>query len=167
MEIIFKRKSIRNYSNKKVEGEKIEKILRAAMQAPTAGNQQEWEFIVVDDKEVLHSLANVSPYSTFLKNAPLAIIVLGNKNRMIYPENWEQDLGAACQNILLEATYLNLGSVWLGVAPLVERMNFIKNLFSLPENLIPFSIIGIGYPAKEINSNNNRFDLTKVHFNKI
>lgn len=69
MEIIFKRKSLRNYLNKKVENEKIEKILRAAMQASTAGNQQEWEFIVIDDKEILHSLANISPYSSFLKNA--------------------------------------------------------------------------------------------------
>ena len=53
----------------KVENEKIEKILRAAMQASTAGNQQEWEFIVIDDKEIPHSLANISPYSSFLKNA--------------------------------------------------------------------------------------------------
>lgn len=167
MEAIFKRKSIRKYLDKSIESYKLEKILRAAMQAPSAGNQQEWEFIVVDDKELLKTLANASPYSGCLKNTPLAIIVLGNKDRMIYPENWEQDLGAVCQNILLEATQLDLGGVWLGVAPLEERIAFIKTTFLLPDNIVPFSIIGIGYPQQKLQNNIDRFDISKIHYNKF
>lgn len=98
MKEIFERVSVRKFTNDKVEEEKIEKILRAAMQAPSAGNQQPWEFIVVENKETLAKLANMSPYSKFIAEAPTSIVVLCNNEKLIYPENWMQDLGAATQN---------------------------------------------------------------------
>lgn len=165
MENIFKRRSIRKYKDVKVEDEKIEKLLRAAMQAPSAGNQQPWEFIVIQNKEKLLQLSNLSIYAKPLESAPLAIIVLANKDRMRFSENWEQDLGAATQNILLEAVELDLGSVWLGVAPGEERMNFIKEMFNLNENIKPYSVIAVGYPMEdEENKFIDRFDETRVHY---
>lgn len=165
MENIFIRRSIRKYQDKSIEKEKIEKLLRAAMQAPSAGNQQPWEFLVVEKKETLGKLSEISPYATMLKEAPLAIIVLSNEERMKFPEYWQQDLGATTQNILLEAMELGLGSVWLGVAPLKDREEFIKNIFNLPQNITPFNIIVLGYPKEpQVNKFVDRYEADRVHF---
>lgn len=168
MNSIFTRRSVRTFLERDVEDEKIEKILKAAMQAPSAGNQQPWEFIVVKGKENLLNLSKYNPYAASLKNANVGIIVLGDQNRMMLPEHWQQDLGAATQNILLEATELGLGSVWYGTAPDKSRMKYIQDLYDLKENLLPYSVIAIGYP-KNSNANSfvDRFDETRIHyFNK-
>ena len=149
MNAIFNRSSIRKYQSKVVEKEKIEKILRAAMQAPSAGNQQPWEFIVVQDKAELRKLAEASPNGAMTAEAPLAIVVLGNTTFMKYPCFWEQDLGACTQNILVEACELGLGSVWIGIAPIDEKMLAIKEQFNLTDEKLPYSLIAIGYPAEE------------------
>ena len=88
MEVIFNRRSIRRYKKQAVEEEKIEKILRAAMQAPSAANQQPWEFIVVRDKDNLKKLSEISAYSKMVAEAPLAIVVLGNEDRMRLQHHW-------------------------------------------------------------------------------
>lgn len=164
MKEIFTRRSIRNYTDKIVEDEKIEKLLRAAMQAPSSTNQQAWEFIVVKDKERLENLAKTSLYGGPIAKAPLAIVVLGNEDNMRYPGNWEQDLGAATQNLLLEAVSLNLGAVWIGIAPVEERIENVRNLFTLPLTVKPYCVIAIGYPAKgQENKFIDRYDASKVH----
>lgn len=167
MDIIFNRRSIRKYQDKAVEQEKIDKILRAAMQAPSAVNQQPWEFIVVQNKDTLAKLAGISPYSKMVADAPLAIVVLANEDRMSMRHHWEQDLAAATQNILLEAVYLGLGAVWLGVAPTEERMDEVRNIFGLSKKLRPFCVISIGYPAVgQENKFVDRYDPSKVHYEK-
>ena len=123
MNSIFNRRSVRKYLLKSIEPEKTEKLIRAAMQAPSAGNQQPWEFIIVREKECLEKLSEVSQYSGLVKNAPLAIVMLVNKECLKYPDYWEQDLSAAAQNILLEAVEIGLGAVWLGIAPEIDRMD--------------------------------------------
>jgi len=168
MESILIRRSVRAYLEKKVEPEKIEKLLRAAMQAPSAGNQQESEFLVVQDPAALAQLSAMSPYSGMVAQAPLAIVLLGNTERMKFPENWEQDLGAAAENLLLEAVDQGLGAVWLGVHPLKERIEAVRSQFSLPENLRPFAVIAAGYPKKE-NANYfaDRWDADRIHYGQI
>lgn len=165
MKEIFERVSVRKFKSEKVEEEKIEKLLRAAMQAPSAGNQQPWEFIVVENKDTLSKLSQTSPYAGFMAEAPLAIVVLGNKERMRFPENWQQDLGAATQNILLEAVGLGLGGVWLGLAPLEDRMNHVSEVFGLGENLMPYCIVPIGYAATQRKAE-ERYDASRVHKEK-
>jgi nitroreductase len=163
---IFIRRSIRKFSDRPVEKEKLERLLKAAMQAPSAGNQQPWEFIVVDDKEILECLSALSPYALPLKGAPLAIIALGNTEHFLFPENWQMDMSAAVENILLEAVSLGLGAVWLGVAPLEDRMLLVRDVFELPENIIPFAAIPVGYPAQP-NKYVNRYKKERVHHNKF
>ncbi|GIM27580.1 nitroreductase [Clostridium polyendosporum] len=165
MEIINKRRSIRAYKDIQVEKEKIEKLLRAAMQAPSAFNQQAWEFIVVEDKETLKKISEMSPYSKPVENSPLTFIVLGNRDNMKVPECWQQDLGAATENLLLEAVELGLGGVWMAIAPIEERMNYIKDMFNLPENIVPYSVIPVGYPVDKPNFI-DRYDSNKVHHEK-
>ena len=167
MNSIFNRRSVRKYLLKSIEPEKTEKLIRAAMQAPSAGNQQPWEFIIVREKECLEKLSEVSQYSGLVKNAPLAIVMLVNKECLKYPDYWEQDLSAAAQNILLEAVEIGLGAVWLGIAPEIDRMEYIKKLFNLPNNVEVFGIIAVGYPEKEgANIFVDRYDVKKVHIVK-
>lgn len=163
-EAIQTRRSIRKYEDKPIAKETIEKLLRAAMQAPSAANQQPWEFIVVQNKDTLEKLSLAQPYAAPIKNAPLGIIVLANQNRMKFPSYWQQDLAAATENLLLEAVALGLGAVWLGIAPETDRMTYIKELFNLPQQLEVFALIALGYTSD--NKVQDRFDSTRIHFEK-
>lgn len=165
MNEIFNRASVRVFKDAPVEKEKIEMLLKAAMQAPSAGNQRPWEFIVVEDKKTLEQLSETDPYAKFVAKVPAAIVVLGNTDEMRFPEHWEQDLGAACENILLEAVSQDLGAVWLGVAPLKERMDHITKVFDLPDNIRPYAIIPFGY-AKRPYEVEERYDAGRIHFEK-
>nr|WP_048058491.1 nitroreductase family protein [Methanococcus maripaludis] len=167
MDVIFKRRSVRAYLDKKIGDLKIEKMLRAAMQAPSAVNQQPWEFLIVQSKDMLKMISEMSPYSKIVSEAPLAIIALGNKDKMIAPDFWQQDLSASVENLLLEAVELNLGAVWLGVFPLADRVDYITQIFDLPQNIIPFAVISIGYP-KNLDSNGfvDRYDSSKIKYEK-
>lgn len=168
MEAIFNRRSVRKYTNQTVEEEKIIKLLKAAMQAPSAGNQQPWEFIVVRKKDTLKELSVTSPFAKFVEDAAIAIVLLSNEERLKYPENWQQDMGAAAENILIEATDLGLGAVWLGVAPFEDRENHIEDIFQLSENLKPYCLIALGYPMEgSENKFIDRYDEKRVHFEKI
>lgn len=165
MDVINKRRSIRKFMDKPVEAEVIEKLLRAAMQAPSAKNQQPWEFLVIDNRAILNELAKYSFYANAILTAPVSIVVLSNINNLQHPEFWEQDMSAATENILLEAVDSGLGAVWLGVHPIKSRVEFIKKLFTLPDNIIPFSVVPIGYSDRE-NIFVDRYNQDKVHYNK-
>lgn len=148
---IATRTSIRDYEARKVEKEKIEKMLRAAMAAPTAMNKQPWHFVVVDKRDVLDALAEVNPYAKMLKKAPLAIVVCGDTDKMIEGggrDFWIQDASAATENLLLAAHAMGLGAVWTGAYPSEERCKGISGALSLSDNLIPLNMIVIGYPAE-------------------
>ncbi len=166
MEIIFNRRSVRKYTDQKIEADKVERLMRAAMQAPSATNQQPWEFIVIDDKETLVKLADFSQYSKMLTGAPLGVVVL-EKQGLRAPAFTEQDLGAATQNLLLQAAYEGLGAVWMGVGRGSERETFLTEMFSLPESVKPFAVIALGYPQDE-NANKfvDRYDADRVHYNR-
>lgn len=164
MKAIFNRRSIRKYENRPIEKEKIEKLLRAAMQAPSAANQQSWEFIVVEDKEKLKKLSEASPYSKMVASSAVTFVLLTKKEGLIFPDCSQQDMAAAAENLLLEAVDLGLGAVWLGISPVKERMDFIKNMFNLPENIEAFALIPIGYPDGQKNEFVDRFDEKRVHY---
>jgi len=149
MNEIYIRRSVRSYSEKYVEEEKIEHLLKAGMQAPSAGNQRPWEFIVVREKEILEKLSSASPYARCVDKAPVAIVLLANHKNLRFPEYTDQDMGACAQNILLEAVNQNLGAVWLGIAPLKDREKAVSDIFSIKDNLQPFAIIPVGYPLNE------------------
>ena len=165
MNAIFTRTSVRSYEECSVEHEKIEKILKAAMAAPSAMNQQPWEFYVVTNKEVLQKLSEVSPYAKMTANATVAIVVCGRKENLIVPELVDVDLSLATENILLEIEEQGLGGVMLGIVPFAERMEKAANAISLPNNLSVFTIIPFGYPAKK-NPQQDRYDELRVHYVK-
>lgn len=148
---IATRTSVRDYEARPVEKEKIEKMLRAAMAAPTAMNKQPWHFVVVDQRNVLDALAGANPYAKMLKKAPLAIVVCGNTDKMIEGggrDFWIQDASAATENLLLAAHAMGLGAVWTGAYPSEERCISISKVLSLSDNLIPLNMIVVGYTAE-------------------
>ena len=150
---IATRTSVRDYEARPVEKEKIEKMLRAAMAAPTAMNKQPWHFVVVDQRNVLDALAGANPYAKMLKKAPLAIVVCGNTDKMIEGggrDFWIQDASAATENLLLAAHAMGLGAVWTGAYPSEERCISISKVLSLSDNLIPLNMIVVGYPAEQL-----------------
>lgn len=150
LNIIHQRKSVRHFiKDKAVSDKDITTMVNAAMAAPTAGNKQPWEFIVIKDRVTLDKVSECLPYGKFLKNAPLAIVVAGNTDRTfegIEKEYWVQDTSAATENLLLAAEAIGLGAVWTGVYPVPERVKDVSSVLSLPENIIPLNVIIIGYP---------------------
>ncbi len=164
MNSIFKRVSVRQFEKKEVEQEKIEKILQAAMQAPTAGNQQAWEFYVVSNPNVLKQLSTAHPDAGPAGNAPFSIVVV-YKDGGRFPELNDVDAAIATENIWLEATELGLGAVMLAVAPFQDRMERVDTILDLPNDKHSFAIIPIGYPMGE-KAQTNRFDEKKVYYIK-
>lgn len=161
---ILNRRSIRKYLKKDIPEELIEQLLMAAMYAPTARNTQAWQFVVVTEKNLIEELSVRHPYAKMLKYAPLAILVCGDKLFEENETNLAINCAAASQNILLAATSLGLGSVWLGVFPKTDRMQPITELLKLPQHIIPVSLISIGWPDEE-KPMPERFFKEKIHYN--
>jgi nitroreductase len=164
MEVLLTRRSIRKYTDKKIENEKIDILLKAAMYAPSAMNYQPWEFIVMDDKELFSELLKIITHAEMLKESTLAILVCGDLSKEKYEEYNAQNCSAATQNILLAAHDLALGAVWIAAYPNKEVIDKIKKLLNLPDNILPVSLISMGYPAEEKTAE-ERFIKEKIHFN--
>ena len=162
MSSIYHRISVRKYQDKPVEREKIEAILHSAMQAPSAGNQQPWEFWVVTDREIIEKLSKVSPYAGCTKGAPV-VIVAAYREACMMPEYAQIDMSIAMENLWLETDEQGLGGVWLGIAPIEERMQAVETIISLPEGLRAFATFPVGYPA-ESRPQQNRYDENRIHW---
>lgn len=164
-ECIITRRSIRKFDpSKPVPPEMVEKLLRAAMMAPSAGNQQPWEFIVLTDRALLDEMPNLHPYCGMIREAALAVIVCGNKDRAKMPDYCPVDCSAATTNLLLAAHALGLGAVWAGVYPRPERIEPIRKRFNLPENIVPIALVPIGWPAEKP-AQPDRYVPERVHYN--
>ena len=159
MDAIFERMSIRKYEDRPVEQEKIEKLLRAAMVAPSAVNQQPWEFYVVKNRETIVELSKASPFAACAAGAPIVPILRKDAK---YPELANYDLSNATENILLEATTLGLGAVWLAIAPFEDRIDNVVTVLHPPSRTLPFCLIPVGYPAEK-RTWKDRYDPEKVH----
>ena len=162
MNNIYTRVSIRKYQDRPVEKEKIEAILRAAMQAPSAANQRPWEFYVVTNKEKLEALSKVHPYAGMTKNAPAAIVSVYRKNCTL-PAYAQIDLSIAMENLWLETDAQGLGGVWLGIAPQEDRMKAVEEVLDLPETVRAFAIFPFGYPSEQ-RKQQDRFDESRIHY---
>ena len=149
LEAIHTRRSIRRFAETPVTDEQVEVLLKAAMAAPSAKNEQAWRFVVIRNREILEEIRRQHPYAGMLATAPLAIAVLGDRTHLTHPDYWVVDCSAASQNLLLAAHELGLGAVWLGVFPREERMNELTRILHLPEHLPPLNLIAVGVPAEQ------------------
>lgn len=147
IEAILTRRSVREYADRPVPEGTARQLLGAAMQAPYAGSEPPWHFIVIDDPEILSRIPAISPYAEVSTPAPLAILVCIDLRT---PENREFSVmacAAATENLLLTANALGLGAAWTAVYPDADRMLGFANLFSLPDAAAPFALVTVGYPA--------------------
>ena len=152
-EIIKRRRSIRKFKPEGVvTDEQIKLLLEAAMLAPSACNKRPWDFIVVQDREVMNKIAKIHPFARMLKTASCAIVVTLKPNKLLGCAGegmWQHDGGAAVQNMLLQAVEMNLGTCWCGLHPVKILMNKMRKLFDLPEKTIPFAVIAVGVPDEK------------------
>lgn len=159
LQLLHQRRSIRKFTDQPVSSEQIQSLLSAAMVAPTAHNRQHWHFVVVSKRELLDQLSEVHRYAKMLKEATLCIAVCGERTHPF----WEQDCAAATQNILLAATGLGLGSVWLGIHPNPEPVQAVRGRLAIPDPYVPLCLIAIGHPAEQ-KEPAQRFEESKVHY---
>jgi nitroreductase len=164
LDAILSRRSIRTYTDEPVSDLHIESLLRAGMAAPSAGNQQVWEFVVIDQRQLLDAIPTVHPYAQMCTQAPLCIVVCADPSREKYAGFWVQDCSAATQNILVAAHALGLGAVWLGIAAGGDRAQQLADLLQLPDGIEPLALIAVGHPA-EMLAPEDRFDPEKTHHN--
>ena len=149
MDVIYRRRSIRKYTPDPVSEKSVREIIRAGMNAPSAGNQQPWHFVIVDERPLLERITEIHPYAQMLHEAPLALLVCGDLGREKHVGYWVQDCAAAVENMLLEIVDQGLGGVWLGVYPREDRVSGIRALLHIPEGIEPFALIAVGHAAEQ------------------
>jgi nitroreductase len=152
-ESIIKRQSVRIYDKKDVSNELIGQLIEAAIHAPSAGNIQPWEFIVVKEKNTKKELSSAALGQRFVEEAPVVIVVCAHleKSSDKYGERGEtlyciQDTAAAIENMLLVATSLGLGTCWVGAF----EENKVKSILNIPERLRPLALITVGFSVSYI-----------------
>lgn len=162
MKELFHRTSVRAFTDEPVTRDEILQILRAGMQAPSATDQQPWEFYVVTDKPTLKRLADASPYGSFTASAPAAIVCCYRTDVRV-PQYCEIDCAICMENIWLATDSLGLGGTWIGIAPLQERMTALEEILEMPEGLRAFALFPLGHPAEE-KAQRDRFDESRIHW---
>lgn len=165
--VIKTRRSVRQYSNKPVAEADIQTMLTCAMMAPSAKNEQPWEFVVIRDTELLAAIAKAAPNASFAAKAPLAILVCLDKSKQIAEGIGIIDVSMAAENLMLAARGLGLGSVFTAAWPVKERMETYARLCNLPDNILPIGLIVIGYPLEAgANHEVERYNPAAVHYNR-
>lgn len=165
MDALYSRRSIRKYREETVPEESLREVLEAAMSAPSAGNQQPWHFIVINERKLLDRIPEFHPHSLMCREASLAILVCGDPSLEKHVGYWVQDCAAATENLLLAVHAAGLGGVWVGVYPREERVNGFRKLLNMPEHVIPFALIPIGYPAEQKPLRPDRYNQARIHTN--
>ena len=162
LEAIMTRRSVRGYTGAEVSDKDVEALLRAAMTAPSAGNQQPWHFVVIRRRSTMERIMGVHPYAAMLAEAPVCIAVLGDLSLERHEGYWVQDTSAATQNLLLAAHALGLGAVWLGVHPLADRQAGLREILGFPDGVRCLSLVAVGHPSEQPGSA-DRYQPGRIH----
>jgi nitroreductase len=162
LDAISTRRSIRQYQDRPVPQDLIQKVLAAAMSAPSACNAQPWQFLVIHDRKILKEVTRINSHAAMAEQAPLAVLVCGDLSLEISAGFWVVDCAAAVQNLLLAAHSLGLGAVWTGVWPREDRIDAFRRLLNLPQQVVAHSLIPLGYPAEEP-AHEDRYRPDRIH----
>jgi nitroreductase len=164
------RRSHRKFTSEEIDAEDVKLILRAALMSPTSKGQRAWEFIVVDDKMDLEKLSDAKAMGgQFLKDAPLAIVVLGDP---LANDCWVEDGSIAAISMQYQAEELGLGSCWVqmrgrGLGDGTSADTVIRGILDIPENLSVLCVLAIGHKADERQpQNEDKLKWERVHLNK-
>ncbi len=161
---LFARRSVRKYLDKPIPAKVVQDALEAAMAAPSANAKDPWEILVVQQPETLARIAAGLPYGKMLARAPLGFVICGDLQRVNgqHLSYLLQDCSACIENLLLALSMLGLGAVWLGVHPREDRMAHLRELFHLPEHIVPVGVVAAGYPD-ETHPPRTRFTAARAH----
>ncbi|MEF8848162.1 MAG: nitroreductase family protein [Candidatus Thermoplasmatota archaeon] len=166
---VLTRRSIRKYSQKEdISKEDIELFLKAGMNAPSAGDQKPWHFIVLDDKNLMERIADFHNHASMLKYADKAILVcskVDDLEKKIFRRHWPSDCAAATENILIVANAKNIGACWIGIYPDEYNIKNMGELLNLDKGVIPYSLISLGVPL-ERKKPRDFFDKKRIHYNR-
>jgi nitroreductase len=164
LQAIMERRSCRVYQDRPVSEETIEVLLKAGMVAPSAMNSQPWEFLVMQDPDKKAAASALVPYWSMLNKAPLGILIMANLSgyRASHTEFFIQDCALCAGNILLAAQAMGLGGVYLGLYPKQGIVKKVRAIYEIPEHIIPFTILSIGYPERPMKPHTT-FPQHKVH----
>lgn len=148
IQAILTRRSIRNFAERTLPSDAVDRLLEAAMAAPSARNAQPWHFIVIDERPLLLEIAGRFPNAEAARYAPVGILICGDLTLELSKGYWIIDCAAAAQNMLLAAHAMGLGGLWTGVYPREQRVEGLRELLGVPEHVIPHSLLLFGYPAE-------------------
>jgi nitroreductase len=162
LDLIKKRRSIRKYTDESVSDEDIRALLEAAMAAPSADNLQPWEFVVVEDESLRQKLAQTHPWSRMCGEAPVVFVVCVDSRRS---NHWIEDASAATENLLLAATALDLGAVWVGIYPNASYESSVREALDVPSGLRVLCLVPVGHPG-ESKPADTKYDEDKVHYDQ-
>ena len=163
LSVIFNRKSVRSFiKDRPVSDEDVQTLIKAGMAAPSGKDTRPWEFLVINDRDILDKMAAELPTAKMLAEAPMAIVVCGDTVRSSY---WYLDCSAATENILLAAEALDLGGVWTASYPYRDRMATVIKYTNMPAQVLPLVVIPIGYPKGDF-SPKDKYDSSRMHMNK-
>lgn len=179
LEVIKARTSIRSFTGEKLTEEQLHTLLDAAMAAPTDANIQPWRFIVITDDEIKAGLYQGEKHKHMVTTAGAVIVVCGETTRMVKPHDaaedaepverpnnyWFEDCSAATENLLLAATALDLGAVWLSCYPTERIVDRIRAYLGIPSNVTPLAIVPVGYPA-ETPSPKDKWNPDNIHYDR-
>lgn len=160
LDVMYARRSIREFADEPVAEKQVEAILKAGMAAPSAQNLQPWHFVVVRKRKILDELAQVHKYAYMLEKAPLAIVVCGDQE--ISSKHWVEDTCAATQNMLLAATALGLGGVWVSIYPKNKHQKRVRDVLDIPDHVGVLCMLAIGHPAEKKKAR-SQYDPERIH----
>lgn len=165
IEAILNRRSVRSFQKKAISQDIQKTLLECAMHAPSAMNQQPWQFILIEDATTLSKISLIHPHAEMTSEAALAVVVCGDMRLTKTDDFWIQDCSAATQNLMVAAQAFGIGSVWAGIYPRDEIVKNFHKFLHLPKEVIPFSLIVLGYPDREPQKV-ERFHKERVHINQ-
>ncbi|HMK33757.1 MAG TPA: nitroreductase family protein [Desulfomonilaceae bacterium] len=164
LQALLTRRSIRRYTAEPVSDELVTELLKAAMAAPTAAGEV-WHFVVVRDRHILERVPTFHPHAEMLKTAAVGILVCGDPTAETRKGRWPLDCSAATENILIAANALGLGAVWVGIYPVEERIQGMRELLGIPDHVIPLSMVSCGYPGEQKRPP-SRFRNDLIHYDR-
>jgi nitroreductase len=156
LETILTRRSIRRYTHRLVNDDLLHKLIQAAVSAPSAGNQQPWQFIIIRNKTTFEKILQFHSHAQMLLEAQAAILICGDLTQEKHKGFWMIDCAAATQNLLLSSHAYGLGCCWIGIFPRENRVKGMSDLMGL---------LSIGYPAEKKEAS-DRYDPDLVHYEK-
>ena len=165
LQAILTRRSVRRYASQPVPDELIRELLQAGMNAPSAGNERPWQFVVIRERATLDAIPTFHPYADMLRMVTVAILVCGDSRLEKFKDHWIYDCAAATENILVAAHAMGLGAVWLAVEPEKPRVDGIRKLTGLPPEVHPFCLVPVGYPEEAI-PYVDRYDPARIHYER-